>query len=252
MSEENELCSKSTQPINKIKQILKSYSNSITCLTTTIYSISDAGGELCNELTQLDSFFWIEWTNLLKYENYVEIIYFLLQNEVCYANGLCKIFSVDLRNAKTRLSHLEILGIVEVVPKEEYRNTAIFSQKKYFGLYDYHFNKAVFYRLTKLAKAFFREVSYENVLNAGYIERVNNFRSLLQKTHKIVEEEIRTLEIEKESYFQQYKEHRMGYSHEDNLMWIEKRAKNLGVSSEELLLEFEKKKKGDEHAVYQV
>ena len=240
--EKDKLYNSSIQLNNKTKLVLESCVSCLTQLLQLIKEKEKKEEELFNRVAQLSPFFWVDWVGVLKNQKQMEIICYLVSNNAGYLQGFSKVFCENQSNIRARLQSLETLGIIETVPEME-KKTSLYSQKKYFGLYDYHFDKAVFYRLTDLARSFFSGISYDLFLNKWIVDRISSYRLFLRQTHERIEQERSTLEGFREQFYKDFVKHRLGYTHNQNLCWISKRADRINEDPEKLLSEFENKAK---------
>ena len=179
------------QPSNII--LLLSKLTNTTILSTITQKIEKEKNELSENISQpnLSLKNVIDFLKVLVDEKKSAIVYFLIENDVCYQNGLRKVFPLLLKNKLTIencLTSLRGAGIIEEVPKEDYKKEeeikSLSYHKKVFGLSDYHFNKVVFYRLTPPAKEYFSRIDWDKILSKKTIQEVQHYKKLLaSRTH---------------------------------------------------------------------
>lgn len=193
------LTNDSCQLYDTILLLTKLTNNIIT--TTTSFTNDGEENELSIALGQLTERFEnsIETVqqllDVLTDEKQRAIVYFLVQNDVCYQSGLKKIFPFlgYKQNIKHLLEKLQSAGIVETIPREEYRQekelTVLERHRRAFRIPQYHFyHKIVWYRLTLLGKTFFSRIAWESIIPKKMTEVVDQYKQkIAQSTHREVE-----------------------------------------------------------------
>jgi len=131
------------------------------------------------------------WFEILFKPEYLKILYQLAKNKFCHAKGLVKLFHENVNTCMYRLNNLSKYRIIEVVrDKEKYENI-LYKHRKVFRLDAYHFEKAEWYKLTKLGKQFYSSLDYSFSLHPLIIEQVDNYTEALRKTTDVVHREIK-------------------------------------------------------------
>lgn len=211
-----------------------------------------SSSKLSNYDTQLLVRFLPRWIERLQNPGYLKIIYFLVVNGFCYTRGLVKVFGGDSSNISKQLEILKKYGIIEEIEHENRDVTRLYAQRKAFRIYNWHFNKAIFYRLTKMGKAFFCNVQFDQFLESRVIQQTDKWRKRLESSHSEIAKEESDCNKILNIWYSQWLELRQGASDVENVEWIggrkESLAKKKGIiikeSSEGILGDFERKYEG--------
>jgi hypothetical protein len=167
-------CNSDTQT-QDINTILKS--SSIHTYLLLLSRSNNNDNELCNDDTlPLIQEYIPRWIEILSKQCYLKIIYYLVCNEICHNNGLVKVFGGDVGNTTKELNILRKYGIIEVTSINDKYVRVFNAHKQVFNIDFWHFNKAVFYRLSKYGKAFFCDVPFEKLLPPHNLSMVNNWK----------------------------------------------------------------------------
>jgi len=136
---------------------------------------------------------YFKWIEMYSKPDYLKIIYQLVKNKLCHVRGLVKLFHDDIRNVSKKLDVLQKYSIIERVNNKEKYENLLYAHRKAFNIDDWHFKKAEWYKLTDTGNKFFSNLDFNLSLHPTIIEKVDNYKSILHKTHKQLE-----IEIEKE------------------------------------------------------
>jgi hypothetical protein len=261
-TDKTELC-KNIHNIEKdVYSIVKSSVVYIQQLLLLSKTNPEPTSKLCIGDTQLLARFLPRWIELLQKPESLKIVYYLVVNGTCYARGLVKVFGGDSRNVSLQLDILKKYGIAEEIRAEDGDVRRLFAQRKTFRISSWHFDKAIFYRLTPLGKAFFCNVQYEKFLEPHVLQQADKWMKRLEQTHRQLEKEEYNIQRILAIWYCDFFEHRYGkFANHANIQWIEGKLESLvvkhgiviGKSSRELLDEFlrkhesEKKESENDH-----
>jgi len=255
-------CSRTSELIERIRLLVRScgsgttelqllleeyqYNNNEFCSHTSEHT-SSSYNEFCSHTSELAKYFVLDWLNLLRNEDYLKILCLLSEGNVCYISELNKIFQFDYKLAQFYLRHLEKLQIVKRIPKETYKDEveiqSLLAHKQAFHLSQYHFNQAIFYKLTDMGQAFTSGIAFDRLLSKATFCRISEHKRILTRTHKQLEQQTVAQDDQKERYYAEFLNKRTGHSYRENLDWIGKRAERVAMDSEDLLVEFENRTK---------
>lgn len=199
-----ELSNNSCQPQKNVK-LLAELTNNIIITTSTFKRDNNnmgLSGNTGQPLLTLKNM--VDFTAALQNKKKQSIIYFLIENDVCYQSGLRKVFPF-FKNRGTVEHYLMALqseGIIEEVPRENYAKVEeikiLNAHRRAFRIPDHHFDKKIiFYRLTPLAKEYYKRLKWDDILDENSKRIVNNYKKIIaEKKHKDVERKYRHQTIE--------------------------------------------------------
>ncbi len=258
----NKFCSDASEFIERIRLLLRSCGSGTTelqlllrdthfnkefCSCTSEQHTSSGDDEFWRATSELAEYFVLDWLNLLRNEDYIKILCLLSDGNVCYISELNKIFQFNYKLAQFYLSHLEKLRIIKRIPKKTYNDEVeiqnLLAHKQAFHLSQYHFNKAIFHKLTDLGQAFTSDMAFNRLLNKATFDRISEHKQILTQTHKQLEQQSVAQYEQKERYYKEFLNERIGHSHKENLDWIGERAGRIKIDPDGLLAEFENRSK---------
>lgn len=129
-----------------------------------------------------------KWIGLLFKPEYLKIIFYLIELELCHVGGLVKTLHEDVGNLSKKLQNLSKYGIIELADKEKYKNP-LYKHKRAFRIDDWHFEKADWYKLTELGSLFYGHLDYSISVTPNIIASAKNWKVSLQKTIKQMKKE---------------------------------------------------------------
>ena len=167
--------------VNDINNLLASWSVVINYLLTQINNNNNNKAWLSSHnYLKLFSEHYTDWIKLSFDEEYLKIIYYMLEHGAAHISGLNKVIGGNKNLYRHRILTLVRYGIIErtedTVYLRKYRNT--------MNLTNYHFQKTEFYKLTTLAYDWFKDINYKQMVSISTLNRIHNWRKRIHTSHR--------------------------------------------------------------------
>jgi hypothetical protein len=208
-------------------------------------NIGISNKEWCNSLhypvfcSNLD-----KWIIFIFKPDYLKIIYYLVENKYCHAKGLVKTLHYDIKNIQTKLQNLLKYGIIQIVESNKKYSTDLYNHRRAFRIDDWHFERAVWYKLTDIGYLFYGGFDYSKSIDHTSIDNIKNWSKSLRKSTLQVTEEIKKQNIELDSLLEKYKHIKKLRPDLDPVEWAgDKISRGMakGFTPDKLISELEKR-----------
>jgi predicted transcriptional regulator len=253
-NQKREMCNDIHNSEDNLNNIIKSSVVYVQQLLLLSSNTNPSSSELCNIDTHLMVKFLPKWIEIIQKSDYLKIVYYLIINGICHARGIAKVYGGDSQNISKQLEILKKVGIIEDIESDDEDVKKLFSLRRVFNLSKWHFDKAVFYKLSKCANLFFFNVDFKNFLEPFMIKQADLWTKRLRQTHSELDKEEYKIDKILNSWYGDYSTVRyLNYNHAENKQWINGRIESLAnkkglvvkKSGEEILEDFDNRYKVD-------